>query len=89
MINIDSLSYLDHGDDPINAFRQWYEKNPMGNSIIYFHGFLAEYLSYKKNKPTGKMQKHILNMAERGEVQLTQFRHGERNYSYIARKMVE
>ncbi len=89
MIDVDKLSTLEYENSPVDAFKQWYKKNTMGESIIYFHGFLAEYLSYKKNEPTGKMQKHILNMAERGEVQLTQFRHGDRNYSYIARKMVE
>ena len=89
MIDVNKLSTLEYDGNPVDAFKKWYKKNPMGKSIIYFSGFLAECLSYEKNEPIGKMQKHVLNMSGRGEVQLTQFRHGERMYSYIARKMVE
>ena len=89
MMDVDKLSTLEYDGSPVDAFKQWYRKNPMGVSIIYFIGFLAECLSDKKNEPIDKMQKYVLNMAQRGEVQLTQFRHGKRKYSYIARKIVE
>ncbi len=87
MIDINSISHLDHGDNPTHSFNQWYKKNPIGEKIIYFHGFLAEYMSYRGNELFNEMQQWVFSMNVRGKVQLSQFKHEERKYSYIARKM--
>ena len=87
MIDIQQIPTLEYGDNAVKAFTLWYKQKPLGDSVVYFRGFLAEYLSNPKSEGIAKMQKHVLNMADKRKVQLTQFRHAEKDYSYIAKRV--
>ena len=87
MIDIQQIPTLEYGDNAVKAFTLWYKQKPLGDSVVYFRGFLALYLSTAKSEGIDKMQTHVLNMAEQEKVQLTQFRHAEKDYSYVAKRV--